>query len=53
MGGVSDDVLTAHPHRSLQLAVLSLTPLYGVAILLFLLRARVLRREDIRSRGNA
>jgi predicted MFS family arabinose efflux permease len=45
VGAVSDLLHAAHPHNSLQLAFYALLPFYGLAILLFLRLARVLRRE--------
>jgi predicted MFS family arabinose efflux permease len=46
VGAMSDLFHAAHPASSLKLAFLCLTPFYVVAILLFLLLARVLRREE-------
>lgn len=46
VGAISDAFRAGHPHNSLQLAFLSLTPFYAVAILLFVALAAVLRRED-------
>ena len=43
VGMVSDFLRASHPHHSLQLAFLSLTPFYGLAILLFLTLAVVLK----------
>ena len=44
--GVMSDVFHAnHPHNSLQLALYALLPFYVLAIALFLVLARVLRRE--------
>jgi predicted MFS family arabinose efflux permease len=48
VGMVSDHFRPTHPHNSLQLAFLCLLPFYGLAILLFLMLARVLKREEIR-----
>ena len=45
VGAVSDLFRPEHPHNSLQLAFLSLTPFYALAIGLFLILARVLKRE--------
>ncbi|HWA89490.1 MAG TPA: MFS transporter [Rhizomicrobium sp.] len=45
VGAMSDFLRPAHPHNSLQLAFYALLPFYGLAILLFLMLARVLRRE--------
>jgi len=45
VGAVSDHFHASHPHQSLQLALYMLAPLYVVAILLFLVLARVLRNE--------
>ena len=43
VGAISDLYRASHPHNSLQLAFLSLMPFYGLAILLFLGLARVLK----------
>jgi predicted MFS family arabinose efflux permease len=48
VGAVSDVFRAEHPHNSLQLAFLSLTPFYAIAIVLFLLLARVLKRESLK-----
>jgi MFS family permease len=45
VGEMSDYFHASHPHHSLQLALYGLLPFYGLAILLFLALARVLRRE--------
>ena len=45
VGAMSDFFRPTHPHNSLQLAFLCLTPFYALAILLFLALARVLRRR--------
>lgn len=45
VGAASDYFRAAHPTNSLQIAFYTLTPFYGVAIVLFLFLARVLRRE--------
>lgn len=45
VGALSDLFHANHPHNSLQLALYWLLPFYGLAILLFLWLARVLRRE--------
>lgn len=50
VGAISDFLHGAHPHDSLKLAFTALLPFYGIAILLFLWLARVLRREG-RSNG--
>ena len=44
VGAMSDAFRHAHPHNPLQLAFLSLIPFYGLAIVLFLVLARGLRR---------
>jgi hypothetical protein len=44
VGAVSDHFRPEHPHNSLQLAFLCLAPFYGLAIVLFLILARVLKR---------
>ena len=48
VGALSDHLAAHHPHHSLQLAFLCLTPFYGVAILLFLALAWVLRKKTPR-----
>jgi predicted MFS family arabinose efflux permease len=47
LGAVSDHFRASHPHNSLQLAFYSLVPFYFVAVLLFLVLARALRREAL------
>ena len=47
VGAVSDLSRATHPHHSLQIALYLLAPLYVVAILLFLVLARVLRNENL------
>jgi MFS family permease len=47
VGEMSDFFRASHPHHSLQLALYALLPFYGLAILLFLALARVLRREGL------
>ena len=49
VGAISDLFRHAHPHNSLQLAFLCLTPFYALAILLFAALARVLRGEAART----
>jgi MFS family permease len=49
VGAMSDLFRPAHPHNSLQLAFLCLTPFYVLAILLFLALARVLGRRAAHS----
>ena len=51
VGAMSDHFRPTHPHHSLQLAFLALTPFYGLAIGLFLLLARVLKREAPKPRA--
>jgi predicted MFS family arabinose efflux permease len=51
VGAMSDLFHAAHPHNSLQLAFLCLVPFYGVAILLFVALAQVLRRKAASSGG--
>lgn len=46
VGMVSDALKASHPDNSLQLAFYALTPVYLVAVALFLALAGVLRRED-------
>ena len=53
VGAMSDLFRHAHPHNSLQLAFLCLLPFYALAILLFLVLARVLRRETATPGANA
>lgn len=45
VGAMSDAFRPLHPHNSLQLAFLCLTPFYVLAIVIFLALARVLKRE--------
>ncbi len=45
VGAMSDFFRASHPHNSLQLALYALLPFYVLAIVLFLVLARVLRRE--------
>lgn len=45
VGAISDHLHADHPHNSLQLALYALLPFYGLAIVLFLWLARVLKRE--------
>ncbi len=47
VGAMSDLFHPAHPHSSLQLAFLCLLPFYALAIALFLVLARVLRRRAV------
>ncbi len=47
VGEMSDYFHASHPHHSLQIALYALLPFYGLAILLFLALARVLRREGL------
>lgn len=51
VGLVSDALKAAHPENSLQLAFYALVPVYGLAVALFLVLAKVLQREDQRSAG--
>jgi MFS family permease len=46
VGAASDFFRANHPEHSLQIALYTLLPFYGIAILLFLWLARVLRREN-------
>ncbi len=50
VGAASDYFRAAHPANSLQIALYTLMPFYGVAILLFLWLARVLQLENRSSR---
>jgi predicted MFS family arabinose efflux permease len=52
VGEMSDYFHASDPHHSLQLALYALLPFYGIAILLFLALARVLRREGLTTGGN-
>ena len=45
VGAASDYFHATHPHHALQIALYTLTPFYGIAIILFLWLARVLRAE--------
>jgi hypothetical protein len=45
VGAASDYFRTHHPHNSLQIALYTLVPFYGLAIALFLWLARVLKGE--------
>jgi predicted MFS family arabinose efflux permease len=47
VGAASDYFRAGHPANPLQIALLTLTPIYLVAILLFLWLARLLKRETI------
>lgn len=49
VGAVSDAMKAGNPEHSLQIAFYALTPIYGVAIALFLVLAHVLRREERRA----
>lgn len=53
VGAISDHVHAAHPQASLQIAFLWLLPFYGLAIFLFLILARVLKREAATERARA
>ena len=46
VGAASDFFRASYPHHSLQMAFYALLPCYGLAIVLFLFLARVLRREQ-------
>ena len=52
VGAMSDHFHAANPRHSLQLAFLCLLPFYGVAILLFLILAQVLRRRAVIFKGD-
>ncbi|MGH8181371.1 MAG: MFS transporter, partial [Steroidobacteraceae bacterium] len=45
VGALSDLFHAAHPEHSLQIALYWLSPFYVIAILIFLVLARVLRRD--------
>lgn len=47
VGAASDFFRASHPHHSLQWALYMLAPLYVVAISLFLVLSRVLRKENL------
>jgi hypothetical protein len=51
VGAASDFFRASHPEHSLQIALYTLTPFYGLAILLFLWLARVLRHESHKTQG--
>ena len=51
VGAVSDHFHVSNPSHSLQLGLYALLPFYGIAILLFLILAGVLRREGSRTEG--
>ena len=51
VGWASDFFRATHPGHSLQIALYTLLPFYGVAIILFLSLARVLRREQTAVQG--
>lgn len=51
VGAVSDYFHPSHPHNSLQIAFYALLPFYGLAVLLFLWLALVLRNKS-RARGD-
>jgi predicted MFS family arabinose efflux permease len=46
VGAASDFFRASHPGHSLQMALYTLTPFYGIAIILFLFLARALKAED-------
>jgi MFS family permease len=46
VGAMSDYFRASHPHHSLQFAFYALLPFYGLAVLLFLALAQVLRKES-------
>lgn len=48
VGAISDALRPTHPDNSLQMAFYALTPIYAVAIGLFLVLARVLKKEGPR-----
>ncbi len=50
VGAVSDHFRPSHPEHSLQMALYTLIPFYGLAIALFLALARVLRAEQAAAR---
>ncbi|QOY85546.1 spinster family MFS transporter [Paludibaculum fermentans] len=49
VGSISQFFRATHPQNSLQIALYALTPFYLVAVFLFLMLARVLRRESAAS----
>jgi MFS family permease len=51
VGAASDYFRPTHPGHSLQFALFTLLPFYGIAIILFLYLARRLRREQHASQG--
>lgn len=53
VGWISDQVHAVHPGASLQIAFLWLLPFYGLAIVIFLILAGVLKREADNERARA
>jgi predicted MFS family arabinose efflux permease len=51
VGAISDHLLATHPDNRLQLALLCLTPFYVLAIVIFLIAARVLKRQAAAASG--
>jgi hypothetical protein len=45
LGAMSDLLREGHPNNSLQIAFYTLAPFYGLAVILFLVLGRRLRRE--------
>lgn len=53
VGWISDQAHAAHPGTSLQIAFLWLLPFYGLAILIFLILAGVLKRQAAQQKARA
>jgi predicted MFS family arabinose efflux permease len=53
VGAASDFFRASHPDNSLQIALYTIVPFYGLAIVLFLWLARVLKRERLASAEEA
>jgi len=53
VGAASDFFRAGHPNNSLQIALYTIVPFYGLAIVLFLWLARVLKREHLESAEEA
>jgi predicted MFS family arabinose efflux permease len=52
LGAASDFLRASHPDHSLQIAFYTLVPFYGLAVIMFLVLARKLRRESVSMGGN-
>jgi hypothetical protein len=51
LGAASDYFKAVHPDNALQLAFLTLLPFYAVAVMLYVMLARALRRKPDRAEG--